>query len=203
MRTKRPWRRRNYFIKRDLQGKYMFSFFIFVIIGAILFTLIFSILSENTLTIIYENYNLRIGKTPLILIKEILSAHWIFIFSGGLIVVVIAMFLTHRFAGPMYRFEKSLEEMIKGNFNFSIRLRSGDEVKELADMMNQLLDMLSLNFKEMRHLADEIDKKLTDVTKSFNQTEGDKEIVSTLDNANDMIKKLREILYRFKIKNDQ
>lgn len=181
----------------------MFSFFIFVITGSIIFTLIFSLLSANNLTIVYEDYHLRIGKTPLVLLKEILRAYWIFIVSGGLTVAIISMFLTHRFAGPIYRFEKSLEEMIRGNFNFQIRLRKNDENKEIAQMMNQLINILSSNFKEMRNLTDEIDSKLIDVSKSVNQIAGVKEAASHLDKANASARRLREILYSYKIKNDK
>jgi len=60
----KTWRRRNFFIKKDLQGKYMFSFFIFLVAGSIIFTLIFSLLSLNTMTIVYDNYKLQIGRTP-------------------------------------------------------------------------------------------------------------------------------------------
>ncbi|MFA6056485.1 MAG: hypothetical protein WC769_14055, partial [Thermodesulfovibrionales bacterium] len=89
----RTWKRRNYFIKKDLQGKYIFSFFIFMVAGSIIFTLILSLLSSDTMTIVYDNYKLQIGKTPLILMKEILSAQWIFVVAGGFLVVVLSMFL--------------------------------------------------------------------------------------------------------------
>jgi len=159
-------------------------------------------LSANTLTIVYENYNLKIGKTPLILLKEILRTHWIFIITAGLGVVVVSMFLTHRFAGPMYRFEKSFEEMIKGNFNFQVRLREKDEGKELAEMMNQFISMISLNVKEMRHLIDEINRNLTDASTSVSKIEQGKEAAIKLDKANALTRRLRDILYTFKIKND-
>ena len=200
---KRTWRRRNYFIKKELQGRYIFSFFVFVIIGSIIFTLIFSLLSSNTLTIIYENSNLRIGKTPLILIKEILSAQWIFIATAGIAVVVVSMFLTHRFAGPIYRFEKSIEEMARGHFNFQIHLRKKDEGKELAQMMNQLIDMLSSNVGEMRRVADEIDSRVEEAYKSIDRLEEGKEAALELDKAKDLSGKLKDMLHSFKIKNDE
>jgi methyl-accepting chemotaxis protein len=200
---KKTWRRRNYFIKKELQGKYIFSFFLFVIAGSIAFTLIFSMLSSNTLTIAYENSNLRIGKTPLILLREMLSANWIFIVTAGLSVGIVSMFLTHRFAGPMFRFEKSVEEMLRGNFNFHIRLRKKDEGKELAEMMNRLNYMISSNVNEMRRLSDEIDEILTDAHKSFSEAKGDREAALKIGEANTLNNKLREILGYFKIKNNE
>jgi len=198
---KRTWRRRNYFIKKDLQGKYIFSFFIFVIFGSILFTLIFSFLSFNTLTIVYKNYNLQIGKTPLILLKEILGAHWIFIITAGLAVVIVSMFLTHRFAGPMYRFEKSIEEMLRGNFNFEIRLRRKDEGKELAHKMNQLIAMLSSSFKEMRTISENIQNELNNAKALIEGAGANEETLSGLQNTHLLNRRLRELLDSFKTKN--
>ena len=199
----RTWKRRNYFIKRELQGKYIFSFFIFVTTGGIIFTLIFSLLSADTLTIVYDNYNLRIGKTPSVLLKELLSANWIFIVAGGLTVVILSMFLTHRFAGPIFRFEKSVDEMTKGNLNFVIRLRSKDEGKELAEKINRLILMLSSNIREMRYLSGEIDSKLTDVRTSMKKKKPDSDFAPDVEIAGDLNRKLNDILQTFTLKDDK
>ncbi len=199
----RTWKRRNYFIKKDLQGKYIFSFFIFLVAGSIIFTLIFSLLSSNTMTIVYDNYKLQIGKTPLMLMKEILSAQWIFIVAGGFVVVILSMFLTHRFAGPIFRFEKSIEEMTKGNLNFRIYLRAKDEGKELAEKINILVDMLSSNIKEMRRLSEEVNNKLTDANNSLKENKEGKETALDIEIAGDLNRRLHEILQKYTVKDDK
>lgn len=194
---KKPYRRRNYFIKKDLQGRYIFSVFILVVAGSFFFTIIFSLLSADTLTIAYKNYDLRLGKTPVILLKEALSANWIFIFAGGLLVVLASMFLTHRFAGPVFRFEKSLEEMLRGNFDVEIRLRAKDEAKELAQMFNEFNAGLSLHLKEIRDLSDKIETHISDA-----KTSNGPEAVRQLDEAAAKNRRIGEILRNFKLKND-
>jgi methyl-accepting chemotaxis protein len=199
----RTWKRRNYFVKRELQGKYIFSFFILVITGSVIFTIIFSLLSADTLTIVYNNYNLQIGKTPSVLLREILSANWIFIVAGGLTVVVLAMFVTHRFAGPMFRFEKSIDEMTKGNLNFLIHLRTKDEGKELAEKINQLILMLSSNIREMRHLSGEMDGKLAEVQTLMKEKKPCGDFVLDVEIAGDLNRRLYDILQKFTLKDDK
>lgn len=195
---KRTWRRRNYFIKRDFQGKYIFSFFIFVIAGSYLFTAIFGFLSLNTLTIVYKDYNLQVGKTPFVLLKEILRAQWIFITACGVLVGIGSMFLTHRIAGPMYRLERSLEEMIKGNFNFEIKLRSKDEAKELATLLNDFNTSLSWRLKEARDLADSAGNHLGRARRAASDTHS----IAEIDEATALYNKLRDVLHGFILKND-
>ncbi len=199
----RTWKRRNYFIKKDLQGKYIFSFFLFVITGSIIFTLIFSLISADTLSIVYENNKLQIGKTPLILLKELLSAHWIFIIAGGFSVVILSMFLTHRFAGPIYRFERSLEEMIKGNFAFQITLRTKDEGKELAGKINELITVIASDVREMRHITHEMDRKLSEAYSAVKQSGTDKETTVDLEITSDLNRRMHDILQKFSIKDDK
>jgi len=51
-----------------------------------------------------------------------------------LLVGVIASF---RFAGPLYRFDVFLKAVAAGERPADIRLRSGDELKELASLLNE------------------------------------------------------------------
>ncbi|MBU1195127.1 MAG: methyl-accepting chemotaxis protein [Proteobacteria bacterium] len=141
-------KRRNYFINKEFQGRYIFNYFILATIGSILFIGVFSLFSFNTFSIVYDNYHLQLGVTPGILFKEILSTQWLFVIFGGIVVVIITLIFTHRVAGPFYRFEKTLDEMMEGDISHKIVLRQKDEGKELAQKINAfnfiLGDKLSL-----------------------------------------------------------
>ncbi|MFZ5907431.1 MAG: methyl-accepting chemotaxis protein [Nitrospirota bacterium] len=200
---KRTWRRRNYFIKKDLQGKYIFSFFIFVLLGSILFTVIFSYLTSDTMTIVYDNYTVRVGQTPFMLLKETLSAHWIFIVTGGLLVIIVSMFLTHRFAGPLFRFEKSVEEMISGNFDFQIRLRNKDEGKELAEKINRLITMISSSMNDLKRLNADMEDTLSDIAKTLEERDGGREAPGTVKKARELNRRMHEIMARFRVKQEE
>ncbi len=194
----RTWRRRNYFVKKELQGRYIFSFFLFVVAGSFFFTIIFSVLSADTLTIVYKNHNLELGKTPVVLLREMLRAHWIFILSGGLLVVLASMILTHRFAGPLFRFERSVERMIGGDFNFVITLRKRDEAKELADSLNRFNKTMSGRLREMQELADALSHQMKHVRDSLGEKAGE-----DVDKAITLTHKIRHLLGGYKLQNDR
>ncbi|OFZ60802.1 MAG: chemotaxis protein [Bdellovibrionales bacterium RIFOXYB2_FULL_36_6] len=136
------YKRRNYFINKEFQGRYIFNYFLLAAIGSLLFIGVFSFFSSNTLSIVYDNYHLQIGLTPGILFKKILSTQWLFIVFGGGIVVVVTLILTHRVAGPFYRFEKTLDQMMDGDISRKIILRKNDEGKDLAQKINAFNYML-------------------------------------------------------------
>lgn len=136
-------KRKNFFIKKNLQGKLILGYFLFVIGGCLFFILLLGMLSADSLTINYTNHDLQMGKTPLVLVKEVITAHWIFLVTVGTILVIAAMFLTHRIAGPFYRFERTIDAMSSGILNEAIHLRKKDEGKDLANKINSFNTILS------------------------------------------------------------
>ena len=150
----RTWRRRNYFIRKDFQGKFVLRFFLAILIGAIVFTIILSIFSGHTMTVTYEDSSLRLDRTPKALFLHMVRAYGVYILVLGVVVSVFSLFLSHRIAGPLFRFERSVEEVTRGNLAFRITLRKNDEGKELAGLMNTMVTSLSGQIRDMRQQAD-------------------------------------------------
>ncbi|NCB07810.1 MAG: HAMP domain-containing protein [Bacteroidia bacterium] len=56
-----------------------------------------------------------------------------------IVIWFVALELSHRIAGPIYRLEKELDSMISGKSQGPIKLRPRDELKALADKINRLV----------------------------------------------------------------
>jgi methyl-accepting chemotaxis protein len=151
-----PYKRRNFFIKKDFQGKLILGYFLFVTGGCLFFLCLLGLFSADTLIISYTNHELQLGQTPIMLLKETLAAHWLFLVIGGAFLVAAAMLVTHRIAGPLFRLEKTLESMLKGNLNDTIYLRTTDEGKDLAKKINDFNANLSLAVNNLQGNAEAI-----------------------------------------------
>lgn len=53
-----------------------------------------------------------------------------------------SLLLSHRVAGPIYRFEKSAEEVARGNLTHKVFLRRQDEMLDFRDTFNIMVDSL-------------------------------------------------------------
>lgn len=58
---------------------------------------------------------------------------------GTLYITMVSAYLFHRVAGPVYRIEQHMLEVIEGRSVEPLRFRDGDQLVELADTYNQLL----------------------------------------------------------------
>lgn len=151
------YKRRNYFIKKNYQGKLILGYFLFVVVGCLIFAISLALLSADSMTMVYQDNDLHIGQTPFVLLKQLLTANWIFIVLGSGLVVLVAMFITHRLAGPMFRLERAVDNMNRGQLDDVIYLREKDEGKELAAKLNNFNRALSDQMGQIRKRSQNIE----------------------------------------------
>lgn len=154
--------RNNFFIKKNFQGKLILGYVLFVLCGCLLFLLLLTFFSAEPLTINCPDHNPVPAKTLLLLLRNLITTHWLTITAGIIVLVAVAMRVTHRIAGPLYRFEKTLDNMLARNLDDTIRLRKRDEGKELANKINVFNTDTSRTIKTLQKhseaLEDIIDK---------------------------------------------
>lgn len=134
-----PERRIRYLVKRKLQFKYMlfllFAMLIPTVIctGALYYFMWQTIAAEVALPETIALYLIpALEKVNLVLFISLPIVFFIMLLSS--------IYISHRIAGPLYRFENELKEIIKGDYSRRIKLRAKDELQEIADGINQLLD---------------------------------------------------------------
>ncbi|MBN2429798.1 MAG: methyl-accepting chemotaxis protein [Deltaproteobacteria bacterium] len=165
----RGYKRRNYFINQELQGKMILMIFLMSVFGVALFTLIFCLLSTDHLTIAYAKQQFRVGNTPSVLIKELFQANWLFILMGGGVVSVLMLFVSHAFAGPLYRFEAVFKGLNNRDLNQHIQLRAKDIGQSLVAEINEFSKLYSADLHRLQELsaslADKLQKQQVDAAK--------------------------------------
>ena len=53
-------------------------------------------------------------------------------------IVLLTIFFSHKVAGPVFRLEKTCHGMIQGSYTDEIHLRRGDELQNLALLLNEV-----------------------------------------------------------------
>ena len=59
-----------------------------------------------------------------------------------LLVVIISAIISHKMAGPVYRFEQTCKAIAKGDFSQRVHLRKGDRLTDLQDEFNKMMDVV-------------------------------------------------------------
>jgi methyl-accepting chemotaxis protein len=146
VRTRRPSRfLGQYIIKSHFQFKFSLIIFIFLASVACLVFLEGHWVVENMISTGAVTNEEAIAQ--LRLLNSIIGRTSVL---GIAIVFGLSLFFSHFVAGPIYRFQKTLEEMREGKLNLVVSLRKHDELKDVADSFNQALASLRNRVKKER-----------------------------------------------------
>lgn len=74
-----------------------------------------------------------------------------FLFLAGI-------FVSHKIAGPMYRFEHSAESVKNGDLTVNFNVRKGDAMKKTASTLEDMLDALRSDIERLKAAKDALKK---------------------------------------------
>ncbi len=193
--------RRRYFIKSTFNIKMLLLFIVILILGVIILGFELYIFSSSELETRLFQAHTRIMNSWEILLPTIILA----MISVFILVFVITLFmiiyLSHKIAGPLYKFEMIADEIGNGNFKVNVKLRKKDELIPLQTAFENMLDNLHgkiMDFKRNFEETKNIEKKLKNAieTSTFSETEKNK--LSTA--VNELITEFEENLNAFTLK---
>ena len=96
-----------------------------------------------------------------------------------LIVLIMSVVVSHRMAGPVFKFEKSCSTVAEGDLTHRVYLRKGDQLTDLQDQFNNMLGALHEAVKEyekfraeaaasgLKDRADALQAKVREIMPSF------------------------------------
>lgn len=137
------FKRRTIFIKKNLQFSYMTLIILSVLAGLLImaFELTF------TLNDIFDKYPVLLQ--PIYDTFPSIAFSFIYkIIIYVIFVVLISAIISHKMAGPVYRFEQTCKAIAKGDFSQRVHLRKGDQLMDLQDEFNKMMDRVEEELKK-------------------------------------------------------
>ena len=182
MSQKRTYKRRQFFVKKEYQFKFILKFCLIILVGAIISTGLVLLFSRGTLTSSFEHSRLVVTNTATAILPAVILTNIITILLISLATIVVVLFISHKIAGPLFRFEKELKEIGEGDLTKVIRLREKDQITDMADSLNSM----TANLRD-RVLA--IQTGVTQVLESASKQNAPEGLIEELDNLHKNIHK--------------
>ncbi len=155
--VKQPYKRKNYFIKKDFQARFILKFCLLLLTGVVISTGLLFLFSQGTLTSSFQHSRLVIENTALAILPSVVYTGLITLGLLTVATIFVTLFISHKIAGPMFRFEKDLKEIGQGDLTKKVVLRNKDQAAELADCIN---DMTTSLRKKVVHVQAEVERIL-------------------------------------------
>ena len=143
-------RRRNFYIDKQFQGKFIIKFCSLIVIGSMISSAIIYAMSRSTVCTSFENSKLLIRSTADFILPTVLLSSLISVILIGLATIAVTLFTSHKIAGPLYRLDKDVQEITAGNLKIAFRLRAGDEIRPLAVSLGDMVAVTRARIVEIK-----------------------------------------------------
>jgi methyl-accepting chemotaxis protein len=138
----RSFKRRNYFIDKKFQTKFIIKFSFIVILTSLLICFLFIFLSRDSTTVTIENAKVVVKSTSDFIFPIIIQTLIIVTAFSAFSVIILTLFTSHRIAGPLFRIKREIELLKDGNLNLNFRIRKNDQLQDLASSLSSLAETL-------------------------------------------------------------
>jgi len=176
--TEKPaqqFQRRTILIKKGLQYRYMALIFLSVLVA-------FLIVGLDLIWTVSKVVNDHPMMQPLL--EDIFTMAPLFVLKIGMymiIVLIVSAVVSHRMAGPIYKFEKSCATVASGDLTHRVYLRKGDQLTDLQDHFNEMTGAVNEVVKQLesfkaeaaakdpalRNRADEVSGKIAEIMPGY------------------------------------
>ena len=102
--------------------------------------------SLRVLYLLDQNLPFYLGTMGLLLLLFIL-----------VLTLVITLLVSHQIAGPVYRYEIVLKQILSGKFPRSVATRQDDQLKPMVGSLNKLVERLGTTFASGAKLSQDLD----------------------------------------------
>jgi methyl-accepting chemotaxis protein len=135
-------KRKTVFIKRAFQGRFVAVMLAIIVLSGLASSLLLYLLLDSDLQSQAQSAHAAITDTWQRLWISILVGNVIAVLIAGVTAVFMVIQLSHKVAGPLYRFEALFEQVSKGDLSVRAKLRTDDQLIEMAEKFNQMMDSL-------------------------------------------------------------
>ena len=163
MSEKHSYARRRYFINRKFQLEFSVRFLLIIAVTAIAVLLLFFYSSRGTLTAGYTGSEVKLLQTSAYFLPSLLLSTVGIIIFACLAGIVTMILISHRLAGPLFRFQKSLDELSSGDLTLRFNLRDKDQFKELADRINTFATTMDGKIDSVKTRASDLARLVADL----------------------------------------
>jgi len=110
--------------------------------------------------------------------------------------MLLSVWFTHRFAGPVYRLEQSLKQIASGDLGLQVRFRAGDDLQELAVLVNRIIRQEGDALRAVQAVHQRVLQILGGIrSKSFSP----EQVSQTLEQIQVQIEEVETLLQQFKL----
>jgi len=177
-------KRRNVFIKKAFQARFIGGVFLLMLLSGLCSALLIYWMTGGDLQAQSESAHINIANAWARLGLSLLIGNIVAILIAGTLSVFVVMYASHKIAGPLYRFEKLCEQVGNGELEIIATIREKDQLHDLAsaflEMVNKLRARKARQQESVTSILDQIEQLKIKSSHEPNQKEALEQLVQAV-----------------------
>lgn len=161
MEKKTAYKRRNYFIKKGLQSKFIFGFTLKVVLGFLASWLFVYYTVDKRLSEALYRSHITIGSTGEIIGDILLKVNLFAVPLLLLSAVGVGIYLVRHVTAPLWKFKEALEDF--GRADLTQKTFFKDDFPELSKSYNTMIENYSTVLSSVKGKGDELEKLIEEL----------------------------------------
>jgi len=159
-------KRRIYFIDKSFQGRFMLKFCGLVAAGGILTIGLLYLWAARATTVSIINSRVVVNTAADFILPLLAQTVIIVTVLIAIATIIVTLFVSHKIAGPLYRFKKVMEAMGEGDFLNQVNIRKGDQLQDLAKIFDSMIAKNRAKIKALKADLGVFSEKLGRISES-------------------------------------
>jgi signal transduction histidine kinase len=118
------------------------------------------ILTRKATTVSFVNSRVIVQSTADFLFPVLLQTVIVTTIIAGLATIFITLFISHKIAGPIYRFKKVLAALSEGDFSIGCKIRRTDSLQDVAAAFSDMITSVNSGFKSTEYSLNRLEEKI-------------------------------------------
>lgn len=159
-------KRKNAYVMKGLQTRFILNFFILILLGFVILGAILCYATRESITTVVKAQNMSVSPTVTYILPLLAFGGVIVLVLIGVLCIRLALYTSHKIAGPLFRLDRLLQNLASGDFSIGeVQLRVGDEIHDFAHSFN-------LMTAGVKNAATEIKKKSKELEAAIDKLNG-------------------------------
>ena len=183
--------RRKYLIDPSFQIKFILKFCAIVTASSLLLGGFVFLLTRGSTTVAIENTKVLVKPTSDFILPSLFLTVFIVSVFSAVVILFVALFITHKIVGPIFRLKREIELMKEGDMSRNFGLREKDQLQELAKSLSAMAGNFRYKHAELKNACHRVSQYLQE--RDFCVSHEDKE------ELNNMLREMDSALKYFKV----
>ncbi len=159
-------KRHIYFIEKSFQAKFIMKFCGLVALGGLLTIGLLYLWAAGATTVSIVNSRVVVNTTADFILPLLIQTVIIVTMIVAIAAILVTLFVSHKIAGPLYRFKKVMEAMGEGDFLSQVKIRKGDQLQDLAKIFDDMIAKNRVKIKALKADLGIFREKLENISES-------------------------------------